>query len=106
MNLMFCSMLALLVIVAVVTMLTKRTASTTSWHFSKRLEVEEFVEKRAPAFKQCGGKGFKPVQCEKGCFCKAQNEYFHLCQAPGGASRCDPYAAKKLAETAKNKAAP
>jgi len=95
-----------LVVVAVDMGITTRTASNTSWQLSKRLEVEEFVEKRAPAFKQCGGKGFKAIKCEKGCFCKAQNEYFHLCQAPGGASQCDPYAAKNLADKAKKKAAP
>merc|ERR1711933_474873 len=99
-------MLALLVVVAAVTMLPARLASTTHEQFSKRLELENFAEKRVPAFKQCGGKGFAAVKCEQGCFCKAQNEYYHICQAASGAAHCDPMAAKALADKTKKKAAP
>merc|ERR1712061_166340 len=100
------SMLALVVVVTAVAMLIARMASTTTGQLSKQLEVEELAERRAPAFKQCGGKGFDPVKCEPGCVCKVQNEYFHLCQAPGGRAQCDPYKAKQLAKKAKKKAAP
>merc|ERR1712113_576214 len=105
-NLVFGSMLAMLVLVATVAMLATRMASPRTGQFSKSLEVEELAEKRAPAFKQCGGKGFDPVKCEVGCICKHQNEFFHICQAPSGRSQCDPMAAKAKANKAKKKAAP
>merc|ERR1712151_961745 len=95
-----------LVVAAATVMLTTRSAAAGHKQFSKRLEVEGLAEKRAAAFKQCGGKGFDEVNCEPGCFCKVQNEYFHICQAPGGAAQCDPMAAKALADKTKKKAAP